>query len=157
MTFPYREVLRHSTFANWGVLTEDPSDLSRASFGRTIEEKSPGVVVSNGNKRERADCAFHSDETAFAYNQRKGEREEPNRAGTTTYRARVSLGKRDRSAVRHPSPPSTTLLSRALHPSHCNRFYRSRRAVRQTIYLAKMPAKVLCNVHSREYCAITTR
>lgn len=157
MTFPYREVLRHSTFANWGVLTEDPSDLSRASFGRTIEEKSPGVVVvSNGNKRERADCAFHSDETAFAYNQRKGEREEPNRAGTTTYRARVSLGKRDRSApsfatLYHPT------LARALHPSHCNRFYRSRRAVRQTIYLAKMPAKALCNVHSREYCAITSR
>jgi len=79
MTFPYREVLRHSTFANRGVLTKDLSDLSRASFGRTIEEKSLGVVVSNGNKRERAGCAFHSDETAFAYNQRKGERERENR------------------------------------------------------------------------------
>jgi len=46
----------------------------------------------------------------------KGAREESNRTGTTTYRARVSLGKRDRSAP----PPSPPFRSRARR----NRFYR---------------------------------
>lgn len=36
----------------------------------------------------------------------KGAREEPNRTGTTTYRARVSLGKRDRSAPTAIAAPS---------------------------------------------------
>lgn len=64
-------------------------------------------MVINGRGQA---ALFTSDETAFAYNQRKDERvrEEPNRTGTTTYRARVSLGKRDRSAPSFatPLPPS---------------------------------------------------
>jgi len=96
-------------------------------------------MVINGKGQA---ALFTSDEMAFAYNQRKDERvrEEPNRTGTTTYWARVSLGKRDRSAPSF-AIPLPTLFSRALHPSHCNRFYRSCRAVRQTIYLAKIDGK----------------
>lgn len=44
-----------------GASSKGSGDLSRASFGRTIDEKSLGVV-SNGNKRARADCAFHEEE-----------------------------------------------------------------------------------------------
>lgn len=160
MTFLYREVLSATRL----LPAKASSRRIRAIYlehrlAATIDEKSLGVVVSNGNKRARAGCAFHS---GFAYNQRKekraGERErkreereegeKPNR--TATYRARVSPEERERETIVcniATVPSFAPFASRSILSRPSDRQFTSQRCrQKRGVY-----------VHSRECLAITTR
>lgn len=149
MTFLYREVLSATRL----LPAEASSRRIRAIYlehrlAATIDEKSLGVVVSNGNKRARAGCAFHSGLRVQSAKRgvKEREREEERNRIELRLTELVCLWKRERereinSSVQHRHrPPFVSFAPRSILSGPSDK----------TIYLAKMSAKARCYVHSRE-------